>query len=72
MHFQEVQTILNIDLRLKPYEVQLGQKRKVTDFAARLSFSDDADLPENIFMSDEVHFHMCSYVNKQNSLTDLK
>lgn len=70
-----LQRILHKDLSLKPYKVQLVQELKDTDFAARLAFSNNfldllennADLSENLFTSDEAHFHMCGYVNKQNS-----
>lgn len=67
--------ILRKDLAMKPYKVQLVQKLKAIDHPSRLRFADwaqdrlaeDAEFYRKIIFSDEAHFHLGGYVNKQNS-----
>lgn len=69
-----LQLVLAKDLHLHPYKVQLTQKLKPADHAQRRTFSDwvlehhqvDHDFAEKIIFSDEAHFHLNGYVNKQN------
>lgn len=66
--------ILRKDLAMKPYKVQLVQQLKPVDHPNRLHFAnwaenclaDDAEFYRKIIFSDEAHFHLGGYVNKQN------
>ncbi|RVE40724.1 hypothetical protein evm_014625 [Chilo suppressalis] len=70
---RSLQRILNLDLKLHPYKLQLTQELKDSDFIARLTFANEmlnrfsnfenilfSDFSnfENILFSDEAHFHM--------------
>ena len=67
--------ILHKDLHLFPYKIQLTQKLLPQDHASRRAYAnnmlqlvnDNPDFHEKIIMSDEAHFHLDGYVNKQNS-----
>ena len=66
--------ILRQDLGLHPYKIQLTQELKVTDHRQRRLFADwatvrlaeDPNFGRKIIFSDEAHFWMNGYVNKQN------
>lgn len=66
--------ILRKDCILWPYKIQLTQELKTTDHAARRSFSDwmldeiesDPQFFTKIIFSDEAHFLLNGFVNKQN------
>jgi len=66
--------ILNKDLGMKPYKVQLVQELKPHDHPMRFRFAQWAELRlvedehfyRKIIFSDEAHFHLGGYVNKQN------
>lgn len=66
--------ILRKDLALKPYKVQLAQQLKPIDHPKRLRFAnwaedrlaEDGEFYRKIIFSDEAHFHLGGYVNKQN------
>lgn len=66
--------ILRRDLGLHPYKIQLTQELKVNDHRQRRVFADwaleqleaDPDFGRKIIFSDEAHFWMNGYVNKQN------
>ncbi|QQP39795.1 Putative DD41D transposase [Caligus rogercresseyi] len=66
--------ILSVDLGLKAYKIQLLQELKPNDLPQRLMFGEWAleQLDENplfyrkIVFSDEAHFWLNGYVNKQN------
>ncbi|CAI6371226.1 unnamed protein product [Macrosiphum euphorbiae] len=66
--------ILRRDLGLHPYEIQLTQGLKVNDHTQRRVFADwvlgqlavDPNFAKKIIFSDEAHFWMNGYVNKQN------
>lgn len=62
--------MLNKDLHLNPFKIQLVQELKPTDPADRLFFANEImdRFPEadNILFSDEAHFHLNGHVNKQN------
>lgn len=66
--------ILHLDLHLHPYKVQLTQQLKPTDHRMRRIFVEwmqehhqaDAGFSSKIIFSDEAHFSLGGYVNKQN------
>jgi len=66
--------ILRRDLGLHPYKIQLTQELKVNDHRQRRVFADwvleqlevDPNFGKKIIFSDEAHFWMNGYVNKQN------
>lgn len=76
MSYGSLHRILHDDLGMKAYKVQLVQELKPEDHSHRRNFVDwiqqmnenDHDFVyEKIIMSDEAHFHLSGYVNKQNS-----
>ncbi|XP_065084407.1 uncharacterized protein LOC135706689 [Ochlerotatus camptorhynchus] len=66
--------ILRRELGLHPYKIQLTQELKLNGHRQRRLFADwlleqletDADFARKIFLSDEAHFWMNGYANKQN------
>ena len=64
--------ILQKDLAMKPYKVQLVQQLKPLDHPSRLQYVDwakdrlteDGQFYRKIIFSDETHFHLGGYVNK--------
>jgi transposase len=70
-----VRRILHKDLSFHPYKIQIVQELKDADMVARMNFCQemlqrldgDENLIHHMFMSDEAHFHLNGYVNKQNS-----
>lgn len=66
--------ILHKDLGMTPYKVQLTQQLKPYDHLARFRFAKwaqerldgDEGFGRKIIFSDEAHFHLGGYVNKQN------
>jgi len=66
--------ILRKDLGLHPYKIVLTQELKPPDHRMRRTFADwalerlenDADFHKKIIFSDEAHFWMSGFVNKQN------
>lgn len=68
------QRILTKDLHLHPYKIQLTQELKPTDHGQRRQFVEwlleqnelDADFSKKIIFTDEAHFHLSGFVNKQN------
>lgn len=63
--------ILHEDLRFHPYKIQVVHKILPQDLPARIQFCRtflDVLNPNvlNLIMSDEAHFHLSGYVNKQN------
>lgn len=66
--------ILNKDLNLHAYKVQLTQELKPTDHFKRRQYAEwlveqtevNGDFTKKIIFSDEAHFHLCGFVNKQN------
>lgn len=69
-----LQRILSKDLHMHAYKVQLTQEVKPTDHGRRRQFADwilarqagDMNFVNRIIFSDEAHFHLNGYVNKQN------
>lgn len=65
-----LQRILRLDLKLHPYKIQLVQELKATDFESRLRFAnemrDKFSNFNNILFSDEAHFYLNGFLNKQN------
>lgn len=66
--------IMSKDLHLRAYKIQLVQELKPADHSLRRTFADwilesqagDAQFCKKIIFSDEAHFHLSGYVNKQN------
>lgn len=66
--------ILHKDLGLKAYKLQLTQELKPSDHQQRRVFADwvvemhenDPEFHRKIILSDEAHFHLGGFVNKQN------
>lgn len=66
--------IMHCDLNLFPYKIQLTQVLQPSDHLERRKFADfvlertqeDPDFVKKILFSDESHFHLQGYVNKQN------
>lgn len=66
-----LQRILTKDLHLHAYKVQLTQQLLPTDHAQRREFTgwilqQQGDFVPNIIFSDEAHFHLNGFVNRQN------
>ena len=72
---RSLRRILKKDLHLFPYKIQLVQKLLSRDHNQRLKYSsvilnlarEIDNFSEKMIMSDEAHFHLSGYVNKQNS-----
>jgi len=65
--------ILKKDLKCYPYKIQLVQNIDQNDFEKRLQFAhsfleifQDEDKICSLMMTDEAHFHLNGFVNKQN------
>ena len=69
-----VRRILHVDLKFHPYKLQIVQELKENDHQLRLEFcqqimtniNEDNEFLDKLWMSDEAHFHLTGYVNKQN------
>ena len=69
-----VQRILTNDLHLDAYKIQLTQELHPEDHAQRRTFSNwilehqqiECDFSKKIIFTDEAHFQLGGYVNKQN------
>lgn len=65
-----VQRILSKDMKLHPFKVQLVQALKPSDFIMRKEFCENMlsrfQTVNTIWFSDEAHFHLNGFVNKQN------
>lgn len=69
-----LRTIMSDQLNLFPYKIQIYQALTLVDFQRRLDFANQVipllengtiDL-EKLWFSDEAHFYLAGYVNKQN------
>jgi len=71
---RSVQRILHNDLHYHPYKIQIVQALNTRDYGTRVRFCQETldligeyeDLVNNIWMSNEAHFHLSGFVNKQN------
>ena len=68
-----LQVIMRKKLKFHPYKIQIVQDLKDSDFPLRKTYAEvmllrfgTATRMGNIFFSDEAHFHLGGYVNKQN------
>ncbi|CAK1589781.1 unnamed protein product [Parnassius mnemosyne] len=68
-----LQVIMRKKLKLHPYKIQIVQDLLESDFELRKTYAETmllrfktATRMGNIFFSDEAHFHIGGYVNKQN------
>ena len=74
MSSRSVHRILSEELKLHPYKIQVVQHLNETDYEKRMNLSvellakirDNEDFLRLLWMSDEAHFHLSGYVNKQN------
>lgn len=70
MSDRSVRRILRYDLHFHPYKMAIVQQLNPSDYAKRNEFSEQmVDLLTDekiLIMSDEAHFHLNGYVNKQN------
>lgn len=70
---RSLQRILN-ELHFHPYKLQIVQQMQERDPVSRIEFSqqilgkinEDANFLCNLWISDEAHFHLSGFVNKQN------
>ena len=63
--------ILHKDLKFHPYKIQIAQELKSQDRASQINCSmefgailQESDVLNNLFMSDEAHFHLNDFINK--------
>jgi len=71
---RSVRKILHNDLHYHTYKIQIVLALNTRDYGARVRFcqemldpiGEDEDLVNNICVSDEAHFHVSGFVNKQN------
>lgn len=68
-----LQVIMRKKLKFHPYKIQIAQDLQESDFELRKTYAEmmlsrfrTATRMGNIFFSDEAHFHIGGYVNKQN------
>jgi len=62
------------DLHLFPYKIQLVHELKSTDYQERLDYAvriqklakEETGFIDSLIMSDEAHFHLDGFINKQN------
>lgn len=74
LHSSSVRRILVEDLQYHPYKLQIVQELKPNDHLMRRQFcerilekiNEDDEFVNNLWMSDEAHFHLNGFVNKQN------
>lgn len=74
IRYSSLQRILVRDLHYHPYKIQFTQELKMLDHQKRLDFVDwvlrrqqeDDGFARKVIFSDEAHFHLNGYVNKQN------
>jgi hypothetical protein len=66
--------IIREDIKLFPYRIQMQQALFEADKARKVDFygdlmmllEDNAAVLQSIWLSDEAHFHLSGFVNKQN------
>lgn len=71
---RSVRRILKNDLHYHPYKMQIVQALQPNDYNHRIRFCQamlnvigtNGERVHNLWMSDEAHFHLSGYVNKQN------
>ena len=71
---RSVRRILHNDLHYHPYKIQIVQTLNTRDYGARVCccqemldlIGEDKDLVNNIWVSDDAHFHASVSVKKQN------
>jgi len=72
MSHHSLHRILHDELKFHPYKIMIVQQLAKGDFAQRRDFCENmlAILTEDanavVMMSDEAHFHLNGFVNKQN------
>jgi hypothetical protein len=74
MSSRPFQRILHEDLRFHPYKINVTHELKEQDKASRVNFyrqfldtvNNDEGVLDALIISDEAHFHLSGFVNKQN------
>jgi len=74
-----VRRILHNNLNFFPYKIQVTHALRERDYVNRVNFcqtflrliNKDQELVNNLLMSDEAHFHLSGFVNKQISVIGL-
>lgn len=70
LHKTSLNRILHKDLHLHPFKIQIVQQITSNDHTRRLQFANEMlekfTSFNNIFFSDEAHFHLTVQVNRQN------
>lgn len=74
MNDRSVRRILHLDIHFHPYKIQIVQSLNPGDYQKRIRFckntlgrlEENDDQINNLWMSDEAHFHLSGFVNKQN------
>ena len=69
-----VHPILHKDLHFYPYKIQVTHALHERDYVNRVNFcqtflrliNENQELVNNLLMSNEAHFHLSGFVNKQN------
>jgi hypothetical protein len=62
------------EIKFHPYKLQVVQQLNKTDKKARVAFCtamssllrENPDILNNLLMTDEAHFHLSAFINKQN------
>ena len=71
---RSVRRILHLDLHFHPYKLQIVQKLDPRDYDIRMQYcrnvlhmiNTDDQFLNNLIMTDEAHFYLSGFVNKQN------
>ena len=71
---RSVRRMLSDDLKFHPYKLQMTQELQPTDFKSRKTFAkemlamlrDSPDLLKKLIFTDEAHFYLSDFVNRQN------
>jgi hypothetical protein len=72
MPSRSLHRILHEELEFYPYKIMIVQQLVEGDFAKRREFREEMlailmeDANNKVMMSDEAHFHLNGFVNKQN------
>jgi len=69
-----VRRILHKDLHFYPYKIQVTRALHEHEYVNRVNFcqtflqliNQNQELVNNVLMTDEAHFHLSGFVNKQN------
>lgn len=57
--------VLHIDLKFHPYKLQIARERALVAIRFLSAYLSDNVFLDKLWISEEIHFHITSYVNKQ-------